>query len=177
MVFAQSVLKRIREHAGTVPHESVAGLLVGRVFADPAGGRPWVHVESSVAADGLVPESSSDTLLTALEATAVHIEPGRVAAGWYRTHRTTGLFLSEEEARMHAARFPAPWQCAVVLLGNESHPTGGVFQPIAPDGLVRGLYTPFYELVDPSSELGGRTRRTFVGWGNYETESIVRIAG
>lgn len=178
LVFTQPALKRMREHATAFPDQSVLGLLLGRVSRDPAGDRPWVQVEEAVRAPHPTPEDSGPReLAAALEEAAGRAAPGRTIVGWYRSHRTTGLFLSEEEAQLHEARFPEPWQCAVVLLGTERQPTGGVFQTIEGDGLIRGLYTPFYELLEPSSELPGKRRRTFAGWGNYEASGSIVLAG
>ncbi len=175
VVIDQRALQQIRTHAGAAPDVSVGGLLIGRVFRDPTCSRAWVMVEATEpAAAPFSDDPSAAELRRSLSSLAV--PSVQVAIGWYRTHPRAGLYLSEAEAEFHQTSFPNAWQCAVVLLGDDERTTGGVFQRTE-RGLSRSAYAPFYELVDPSSELGGRTCRTFSGWSSYETQASVALAG
>ncbi len=175
VVIDQRALQEITTHAGSAPGVSVGGLLIGRVFRDPTCSRAWVMVEATerVAAP-FSDDPSAAELRRSLS--SLPVPAGQVAIGWYRTHPRAGLYLSEAEAEFHRTSFPDAWQCAVVLLGDDERTTGGVFQRTE-RGLSRSAYAPFYELVDPSSELGGRTCRTFSGWSSYETQASVALAG
>jgi proteasome lid subunit RPN8/RPN11 len=177
MVFSQLALKRTREHATSSANAPVGGILIGRVHEDPTWGRRWVLVEDAVPAARPLPEDpSAEALETALGELIESEAPDRVV-GWYRTHARRGVYLSEEEARLHQHRFGQPWQCTLILVGNEQHPVGGVFQPTEDQGLSRSVYTPFFELVDASSDFSTAWKRTFVGWSNYQTEVSVALAG
>ena len=177
MVFSQLALKRTREHATASTNAPVGGILIGRVHEDPTWGRRWVLVEGSVPAPRPLPEDpSAEALETALGELIDAAPPDRIV-GWYRTHARRGVYLSEEEARLHQHCFGQPWQCALILVGNEQHPVGGVFQPTEDQGLSRSVYTPFFELVDDSSDFSAAWKRTFVGWSNYQTEVSVALAG
>lgn len=177
LVFGQRALKQVREHASSSPNEPVGGILLGRVREDPTCGRRWVLVEAAVRSKRLLPEdASAEILWAALEEV---IEPGRAGelVGWYRTHARTGVYLSEQEARLQETRFGAPWQCAMILAGSAEHPVGGVFQRTEAGALSRSGYSTFFELIDPSSEFTPGWKRTFVGWSNYQTDAAVALAG
>jgi proteasome lid subunit RPN8/RPN11 len=177
MVFSQLALKRTREHATSAVNAPVGGILIGRVHEDPTWGRRWVLVEDALRAREPLPEDpSAEALEAALAELIESAATGRVV-GWYRTHARRGVYLSEEEARLHQNHFGQPWQCALILVGNEQHPVGGVFQPTEDQELSRSVYNPFFELVDASSEFSTAWKRTFVGWSNYQTETSVALAG
>ena len=177
MVFSQLALKRTREHAVGAANAPVGGLLTGRVHEDPTWGRRWVLVEDAIRARESLPEDPSAEALDAALGELIESEAAGRVVGWYRTHARRGVYLSEEEARLHQIRFSQPWQCALILVGNEQHPVGGVFQPTEDQELSRSVYNPFFELVDASSEFSTAWKRTFVGWSNYQTEVSVALAG
>ncbi len=177
LVFSQAALKQARDHASSSPTAPIGGVLLGKLSVDPAGGRQWVLVETAVRAQRPLPEDASAEILDAILSEVIGPEDEGKVVGWYRTHGQTGVYLSAEEARLHETRFGELWQCALILLGSAEHPVGGVFQQTEGDGLSRSTYAPFYELVDPSSELTAAAKRTFAGWSNYETEGPVVLAG
>jgi len=180
LVFEQRVFLRVAQHVAASPGTALFGCLVGHLFEDPTCERHWARVERTLRCPSVVPEAADAALLgRAWRATEMEWTPeeGEVLLGWYRTHLEGGLYLSPEEARFHESAFPEPWSLALVLAGSAGRMAGGVFQRTDPEGLSRSVYTPFYELVDPSSEFNGTTKRTFVGWANYQTESRVVRAG
>lgn len=177
LVFAQPALKGARDHAASSPNAPVGGVFLGRVREDPANGRPWVLVETAVRARRLLPEDSSAEILWAALSEVIDPETADSVVGWYRTHARTGVYLSEEEARLHDACFAERWQCAMILAGTAEHPVGGVFQRAQTGSLSRSGYTAFHESIDPSSEFSPGWKRTFVGWSNYQTDVSVALAG
>jgi proteasome lid subunit RPN8/RPN11 len=177
LVLSQGALKQARDHASSSPTIPVGGVLLGRLSEDPACGRRWVLVETAVPAKRPLPEDASAEILDVTLREVIRPEDEERVVGWYRTHGQTGVYLSGEEARLHESQYGEPWQFALILLGSEEHPVGGVFQQTESDGLSRSAYTPFYELADPSSELTAGAKRTFVGWSNYQTEVPVVLAG
>ncbi len=179
LVFTQPTIKDVREHVGARPDVPSFGVFSGQVLEDPTCARPWVRVERAhPGAPFSVPDPSEDELSQALDALVRSIgEPVGQVVGWYVSHPGAGLYLSPQEAEFHEARFPRDWGFALVLVGDARRLTGAVFQRTDPEGLSRSVYAPFYELVDPSSEFNGSTRRTYVGWPNYQTESRVLQAG
>ena len=180
LVFEQRVFRQVAEHIAAVPGSPVFGALVGHLFEDPTCQRRWARVERTVRSPSTIPESSDASRLgQTLRATEMEWVPeeDEVLLGWYRTHLEGGLYLSPEEARFHEGGFPEPWSVALVLAGTGERRAGGVFQRTDPEGLSRSVYTPFYELVDPSSEFNGTTKRTFAAWANYQTETRILRAG
>jgi len=180
LVFEQRVFAQVAEHAAALPGSPIFGALVGHLFEDPTCERRWARIERAIRSPASIPETADASRLgQTLRATEMDWVPeeGEVLLGWYRTHLQGGLYLSPEEARFHEGGFPDPWGLALVLAGTGERRAGGVFQRTDPEGLSRSVYTPFYELVDPSSEFNGTTRRTFVGWANYQTETPVLRAG
>jgi hypothetical protein len=134
-------------------------------------------VEVAVRARRLLPEESSAEILWAALAEVIDPAQADRVVGWYRTHALTGVYLSEQEARLQETRFGEPWQCAVILAGTPEHPVGGVFQRTETGALSRSGYAAFFELIDPSSEFAPGWKRTFAGWSNYQTDLSVALAG
>ncbi len=178
LVLTQVALAEIRAHRLDASASPAFGILWGSVFEDPTCARPWMRVEGTVRSARAVPEDAgADALGEVLDALRRGVPTEATLLGWYRTHHEAGLYLSPEEGRFHQTRFPQPWQCGIVLAGAGARLAAGVFQPTEPDGLSRSVYTPFYELVSESSEFNGNTRRSFVDWANYQTESQIAAAG
>ncbi|MCG8468709.1 MAG: hypothetical protein MJB57_10955 [Gemmatimonadetes bacterium] len=179
LVFTQAALKIVRDAVVTRPEHSVFGLLTGSVAVDPTCDRPWVEVTGVHRGPVLSGEPSSATLKTIVDGLRSNLSEGhaRSIVGWYRSHPGAGLYLSPDEAALHDACFADAWGFAMILVGDTGRLTGSVFQRTDPEGLSRSVYTPFYELVDDSSEFNGTTRRTFVAWPNYQTEARVVLAG
>ena len=177
LVFSQQALSQAREHAASSPNAPVGGVFLGEVHEDPTCGRKWVRVDRAVRARRLLPEEASAEILGAALAEVIAAGEEREVVGWYRTHARTGVYLSEQEAQLQETHFGEPWQCAMIIAGSAEHPVGGVFQRIEGTGLSRSGYTPFFELIDRSSEFTPGWKRTFIGWSNYQTEVSVALAG
>jgi proteasome lid subunit RPN8/RPN11 len=124
------------------------GLLLGRLFTDPASELSYAMVDFAVPGE-------------TAQGTAVHVDvdhhtwkamldradrimegrPGLEIMGWYHTHPNhLDVFMSEADLRSQARAFGTPWQCAMVL--NPHRRCWRVF--IGPEGHE----CPGYVIVD-----------------------------
>jgi len=179
LIFTQAALKIVRDAVSARPNHSVFGLLLGDTHEDPTCARPWVRVTGVHCGPSLSGDPSATSLGGVLEGLRAGLDDSVAGSivGWYRSHPGAGLYLAPEEARFHEAQFADPWGFAMILVGDTGRLTGSVFQRTDPEGLSRSVYTPFYELVDGTSEFNGTTKRTFIDWANYQTETRVVQAG
>ncbi len=179
LVFSQATLKIVRDAVSSRPNHSVFGLLLGDVLEDPTCSRPWVRITGVHDGPSLSGDPSATSLGAVLDGLLAGLSEEHAGSivGWYRSHPGAGLYLSPEEARFHEEQFADPWGFSMILVGDTGRLTGSVFQRTDPEGLSRSVYTPFYELVDGSSEFNGNTKRTFIDWPNYQTETRVVQAG
>ena len=176
IVISQPVVAEMTQHLRDADG-SAFGLLVGQVFEDPTCSRRWSRIARAVRG-GPAGRPTTVEELERLTADALGaVRETECLVGWYATHQDSGLYLSSEEAEFHRGRFPEAWQSAVILTGSGGRVAGGVFQRTDPEGLSRSVYAPFYEHVEAGSGPAGPTRRTFVGWTNYQTDARVVFAG
>ena len=93
------------------------GILIGRVFRDPAGFLytvitaviPVDDVQSSVVQVKLRP-SAWPPIWEELQK-----NPDQQIIGWYHSHPGYGIFLSPTDRRTQSTYFPAVWQIAIVM--------------------------------------------------------------
>ena len=118
VTFRRSAWEALHRHAAGSAVE-VGGVLVGRVFADPADGRLLVDVEAALPAAGALgtptyfrftPEAW-DAISRAREA----LHPDRLTVGWYHSHPGLGVFYSGTDRAAQAAFFDRPWSVGLVV--------------------------------------------------------------
>lgn len=117
VVYRQSVLNAIYEHAAGSPQNEVCGVMVGSVVRDARG--PFVHVRGSIRGEHAENQVAEVTFTAE---TWTHIEremdaryAGERIVGWYHTHPNFGIFLSEMDLFIHRNFFDLPWQLAHVV--------------------------------------------------------------
>lgn len=118
VTFRRSAWEALHRHAAGSAVE-VGGVLVGRVFADPADDRLLVDVEAALPAAGALgtptyfrftPEAW-DAISRAREA----LHPDRLTVGWYHSHPGLGVFYSGTDRASQAAFFDRPWSVGLVV--------------------------------------------------------------
>ncbi len=118
IVIADATWTAINEHANTRHDAEVGGVLLGKVCRD-ARETPYLLIDGHVAA--LEAESrASNVTFTAETWTKIHAAidrdfPGASIVGWYHTHPSFGIFLSEMDVFIHRHFFEAPHQVAIVI--------------------------------------------------------------
>lgn len=118
ILVAQSTWEAIQAHAHTRLDAEVGGVLLGKICRD-ARETPYLLIDGHVAA--LEAESrSSNVTFTGESWTKIHEAidrdfPGAAIVGWYHTHPSFGIFLSEMDVFIHRHFFEAPHQVAIVI--------------------------------------------------------------
>lgn len=118
IVIAEGTWSAIQQHAQTRLDAEVGGILLGKVCRDTRE-TPYLLIDGHVAA--LEAESrSSNVTFTAASWTKIHESidrdfPGAAIVGWYHTHPSFGIFLSEMDVFIHRHFFEAPHQVAIVI--------------------------------------------------------------
>lgn len=118
ILVAQSTWDAIQAHAHTRLDAEVGGVLLGKICRD-ARETPYLLIDGYVAA--LEAESrSSNVTFTGESWTKIHEaidrdHAGAAIVGWYHTHPSFGIFLSEMDVFIHRHFFEAPHQVAVVI--------------------------------------------------------------
>lgn len=167
----QTVLREVQTRI-LAKADRALGLLMGKVREPVGNGSAYIVVDQflpsleSVSEDADVRQVAR--MLRPLQEAASLA--GRTVVGWYRGHADLGLELSEVEERFHADRFPAPWQFALLGIGDMERPVGAVF---ARNGAGELAPATFHELLESHSILGGGRKRTVLEWRNYGTTDRV----
>lgn len=118
IVIVESIWKAMQIHAHTRLDAEVGGVLLGKLCRD-ARETPYLLIDGYVPA--LAAESSaSNVTFTAESWTTIHEtidreSPGASIVGWYHTHPSFGIFLSEMDVFIHRHFFDAPHQVAIVI--------------------------------------------------------------
>jgi proteasome lid subunit RPN8/RPN11 len=94
----------------------VGGMLVGEVLRDENG--PFVHVETVIEAL-YAEERGAELTLTHETWNDIHgkmdtLYAAKKIVGWYHTHPSFGIFLSERDMFIQQSFFNLPWQIAMV---------------------------------------------------------------
>jgi len=117
VVFKRSVLNEIARHGLSSPGVEVCGVVVGNVYRDESG--PFLYVDASVRGNGA---ESAGTSVTFKADTWTHIQTimerdheSRRVVGWYHTHPSFGIFLSDMDVFICKNFFELPWQIAYVF--------------------------------------------------------------
>jgi proteasome lid subunit RPN8/RPN11 len=118
IVLAAPTWAAIQKHAHTRLDAEVGGVLLGKLCRDSRE-TPYLLIDGHVAA--LEAESrASNVTFTAESWTTIHESidrdfPGASIVGWYHTHPSFGIFLSEMDVFIHRHFFEAPHQVAIVI--------------------------------------------------------------
>lgn len=118
IVIVESTWKAMQEHAHSRTDAEVGGVMLGKLCRD-ARETPYLLIDGHVAA--LEAESrASNVTFTAESWTKIHevIDrdfPGAQIVGWYHTHPSFGIFLSEMDVFIQRHFFDAPQQVAIVI--------------------------------------------------------------
>lgn len=118
VVVSQATWNAILEHARSRRDVEVGGVLLGTLCRDTRE-TPYLHLEGFVAA--LAAESrAANVTFTAESWTRIHdtidrTSPGATIVGWYHTHPSFGIFLSEMDVFIQRHFFEAPHQVAIVI--------------------------------------------------------------
>lgn len=118
IVVADATWAAMQEHAHTRLDAEVGGVLLGKVCRDTRE-TPYLLIDGHVAA--LEAESrASNVTFTGESWTKIHESidrdfPGAQIVGWYHTHPSFGIFLSEMDVFIQRHFFEAPHQVAIVI--------------------------------------------------------------
>lgn len=117
VVFKRSVLNEIARHGMASPGVEVCGVIVGNLYRDDSG--LFLYVDASVRGNGA---ESAGASVTFKADTWTHIQnvmdrehPTRRIVGWYHTHPSFGIFLSDMDVFIQKNFFNLPWQIAYVF--------------------------------------------------------------
>ncbi len=101
--------------------------------------------------------------------------PELKAVGWYHSHTRSGLFLSEEDLRIHARYFPEPWQVALVVRPEHGSPPRAGFFFREKSGKMRGESTALeFQLLNRSATT---PPAVWVGAAEIAPSAAVRAQG
>jgi proteasome lid subunit RPN8/RPN11 len=163
-VISQEALLAVGKCVGASLQREIGGFLLGNRYHCPNSGREYVIVDQFSPAK--YTESSNASLSFTPEAWATISDEltgkffGKLLVGWYHSHPKMDIFLSDWDVKLHDARFPEPWNSALVI--DPVKNTGGFFA--RRDGLLHPRCpVDFYEyrgaLESPA--------RSVVRWTGY----------
>ena len=118
VVIPASAWDEMQRHARVRLDVEVGGVLVGRPVTSETG-KPYLLVEAGIPA--LAAESRQTNITFTAEAwTHIHQmidrdHPGAAIVGWYHTHPSFGIFLSEMDLFIQHHFFDLPHQVAIVI--------------------------------------------------------------
>lgn len=112
-----AVHEAILLHAAETTRVEVGGVLAGRPRRDARGA--FLEVKGAIRAEKARNEGAQ---ITFTHESWAHIQdvmdrerPGERIVGWYHTHPSFGIFLSDMDKFIHESFFQAPWQVALVV--------------------------------------------------------------
>ena len=115
-VIRQSVLNQIHRHGLASSDVEVCGVLVGNVHYDSNG--PWLYIEYAIEGNNAAGKSTQVTFTadtwTHIQGTMDRDYADKRIVGWYHTHPSFGIFLSDMDLFIQDNFFPLPWQVAFV---------------------------------------------------------------
>jgi hypothetical protein len=167
---AQRAVAAVEEHLRAAPEQTLVGFLVGRVYATPDTGTPYVVVHGAVRVPQAIVAGATEPVVgQSLGAAQRALSPEHgVVVGWYRSDPPPGaLRITPDDHQAHVQHFHRPWQIAL-LVSIRPAPVGvrgGVFRPVGPVGSPVP-YLPFYELLDAENDRDG-WKRPYVAWSTY----------
>jgi len=157
----QNAFIRACAHAGSDIDNEVGGWLVGKRRSDD------IRIQEFIVIEKVLPASytkSGKAYLTFTQESQVEMHailekhfPGKEIVGWYHTHPSMGIFLSEQDTWLHKNFFQNSWQVALVIEPVSS--TGGFFIPEEDGQLDSKKYFGFYELLTENQQ-------SVVHWNN-----------
>jgi len=111
---AEEAFDRICSNSETT--REVGGMLVGEVLRDEGG--PFVRVDAIIEAL-YAEERGAELTLTHATWNHIHVQmdtlhPGKRIVGWYHTHPSFGIFLSDRDRFIQQSFFDLPYQIALV---------------------------------------------------------------
>jgi len=116
VVVKQSALNEIHRHGLSSPEIEVCGVLVGNVYHDPSG--PWLYVEHAIRGNHATQRAAQVTFTAEtweeIQGKMDRDYPDRRILGWYHTHPSFGIFLSDMDVFIQENFFAEPWQVALV---------------------------------------------------------------
>jgi proteasome lid subunit RPN8/RPN11 len=157
---SQPAYSRICVHSVSDLKNEVGGVLVGQWCLSDAH-EAYIVVEHALPArhtrQGSVYLTFTQDSLVDIHDQIDSSYPGHKIVGWYHTHPSMGIFLSNYDTWLHRNFFPEPWQVALVV--EPVSATGGFFIRQAQGVLDPTRYSGFYEL-------DGNHGRSMVYWRN-----------
>lgn len=162
IVITSEVLLQVSRHVARTLERELGGFLLGNHCRCPNTGREYIIIDQYLEAKD---EESTGVSFTfrheswgQLEANLSGKLYGKKLLGWYHSHPTMSIFLSEDDIALHRARFSKHWEVALVLEPDKH--IGGFF--VWNNGKIDpNRYVNFYELLD------GGSRESVVAWKNY----------
>jgi proteasome lid subunit RPN8/RPN11 len=157
----QAALLYTNMHASSRLDVEVGGLLAGQACLDPQSGLPFLIIIGAISArfthQSSVHLTFTQNSLVDLYARMEEQYPGRQIVGWYHTHPSMGVFLSQYDTWLHEHFFPEPWQVALVI--EPVNRSSGFFIRQQSSRLDPDIYYGFYEL-------GSLPNRNCFPWSN-----------
>ena len=167
----QRAFSSMHQHVwNAAPGERPFGFLAGDLCEDPDSGRRYLIVSAAIPSRFSMNEEGPDQLPgEALVALQLEVDRRRgVLAGWYHSHPTGEVRLTDTDVASHEAHFPEPWQTALLFVTDHDAPGGGCFRRTR-DGFSGAVSLPFFEVVSNESLLARGLRRSFLDWENVQT--------
>ncbi len=116
VVVRQSVVADVRAHALSQPDVEICGVLLGNVFHDQTA--PYLHIRGSIRGKHAGNHGGHVTFTAAtwqqIQEDADRLYPDLRIVGWYHSHPSFGIFLSEMDLFIQKNFFDLPWQIAYV---------------------------------------------------------------
>lgn len=166
VILIQQVYREVNEHARSMPHHEVGGVLLGHVYRFEG----VYYIEAIRSLPGLRTEAGASHLTFTPDTwSAVNQErekrfPGLQVVGWYHSHPRMDIFFSGDDVFLHRNFFSQPWHIALVLEPDKFY--GGFF--IWEDKRIRAA-TGFYEAFDEST-------KSMVRWRNLPSLEALTIS-
>ena len=112
----QSALNQIHRHGKSQPEIEVCGVLVGNVYHDAQG--PWLYVQHAIEGANATGRAAQVTFTAQtwehIQAVMDRDYSNQRILGWYHTHPSFGIFLSDMDVFIQENFFPEAWQVALV---------------------------------------------------------------
>ncbi|HKW40223.1 MAG TPA: hypothetical protein VJN39_03140 [Gemmatimonadales bacterium] len=170
---SQQALIALHDHARAAAG-ACFGMLSGDVFRSPDSGAPYLVVASTIR---LSSDATQDARAVLTEGWVAALDlsrgSGMQLVGWYRAGESAAAEPSPAELETHAALFPQPWQ--ILVTASSGAPcVGGVYCPPAASASAPPP-SPFFELMDPSSNPDDDRPRPRLQWTNYRSDVVVSV--
>ncbi|MBI1353552.1 MAG: hypothetical protein GC160_04345 [Acidobacteria bacterium] len=179
LLVSQEVLLGASRHVSEDVRREMGGFLLGNRFRDPNEDFEYLIIDQFAPAQ--CTQATDVSLSFTTDAWARLADQldykflGKELVGWYHSHPSMGIFLSEYDVQIHDNRFRDSYMVALVL--DPVGGNGGFFSR-AEGVLPTRKVCEFYELLEEGSE---EDRETVVFWNGYScrdalSREIVRPA-